>query len=101
MPRGDDGDHRYANLSGIESFGMRTKARVVFQRFPALVRNPSLSPANGPERKTFDFPDLTRLRSRPTKFVLVAQGTAEEVERARTILGAASPMSIENHELAA
>jgi hypothetical protein len=44
----------------IESFGKRTKARVAFLRLPALARNPSLNPAIGPERRTFDFPDLTR-----------------------------------------
>jgi len=35
------------------------------------------------------------------KFVLVAHGTVEEVERARTVLAATSPASIENHDLAA
>src|ERR1700723_1312233 len=35
------------------------------------------------------------------KFVMVVHGTAEELERARAILAATSPDSIEKHELAA
>jgi Protein of unknown function (DUF3341) len=35
------------------------------------------------------------------KFVLVAHGTPEEVDRARTILAQTSPVSIEKHDLAA
>ena len=35
------------------------------------------------------------------KFVLVAHGTAEELERARVILTDTSPISIEEHEVAA
>ena len=35
------------------------------------------------------------------KFVMVVHGTAEELERARTILAETSPDSIEKHELAA
>jgi hypothetical protein len=35
------------------------------------------------------------------KFVLVAHGTAEELERARAILADTSPISIEKHEVAA
>jgi hypothetical protein len=35
------------------------------------------------------------------KFVIVAHGTAEELERARTILAETSPVSIEKHEPAA
>jgi hypothetical protein len=35
------------------------------------------------------------------KFVMVVHGTAEELERARTILAATSPDSIEKHQLAA
>jgi hypothetical protein len=35
------------------------------------------------------------------KFVLIVHGTAEELERARTILAGTSPISIEKHEVAA
>jgi hypothetical protein len=35
------------------------------------------------------------------KFVLIVLGTAEELERARSILAGTSPISIEKHELAA
>src|SRR6202140_5655597 len=35
------------------------------------------------------------------KFVLIVLGTAEELERARSILASTSPISIEKHELAA
>jgi hypothetical protein len=35
------------------------------------------------------------------KFVLVAHGAGEELERARTILAATSPLSIEKHDVAA
>ncbi len=35
------------------------------------------------------------------KFVLVVHGTAEELERARTILAGTSPVSLEKHEVAA
>jgi hypothetical protein len=33
--------------------------RVAFLRLAALVRSPSVNTAIGPERRTFDFPDLT------------------------------------------
>lgn len=35
------------------------------------------------------------------KFVLIAHGTAEELERARAILAGTSPVSLEKHEVAA
>jgi hypothetical protein len=35
------------------------------------------------------------------KFVLIVHDTAEELERARTILAGTSPISIEKHEVAA
>src|SRR5258708_34389785 len=60
MPWSDGGARRDANLLRIESFGMRTIARVAFLPAPGVGPQSFANPASGPERRTVDFPDGQR-----------------------------------------
>ena len=86
MPWSDGGARRDANLLRIESFGMRTIARVAFLPTPGVGPQSFANPAIGPERRTVDFPDHTdgRMLEMGTSGLMSGEGKPPAASRPRS-----------------